>query len=63
MCACIGGLLFGFDQGILSIALTMPQFLRQFPETDASVTSGASLNKGSVQSQVAGSSAEMVSVS
>ncbi|GFZ44935.1 hypothetical protein JCM24511_02661 [Saitozyma sp. JCM 24511] len=46
MCACIGGLLFGFDQGILSIALTMPQFLRQFPETDASVTSGASLNKG-----------------
>ncbi|WVQ91962.1 hypothetical protein IAS59_005770 [Cryptococcus gattii] len=32
--ACMGGLLFGFDQGILSIVLTIPQFLKVFPETD-----------------------------
>ncbi|OCF40875.1 monosaccharide transporter [Kwoniella heveanensis CBS 569] len=44
--ACIGGFLFGFDQGILSISLTMPQFLAQFPETDPSANSSASLNKG-----------------
>lgn len=44
--ACIGGLLFGFDQGILSICLTMPQFQRQFPETNADANSSASLNKG-----------------
>lgn len=42
----MGGLLFGFDQGILAISLTMPQFLSQFPETDVSVTSKAGLNKG-----------------
>lgn len=46
--ACMGGLLFGFDQGILAISLTMPQFLHTFPETDASVTSSAGLNKGQV---------------
>jgi hypothetical protein len=44
--ACMGGLLFGFDQGILSICLTLPQFLRVFPETDPSLTSQAGLNKG-----------------
>lgn len=44
--ATIGGLLFGFDQGILSISLTMPQFQEQFPETNAEVSSSASLNKG-----------------
>lgn len=44
--ACMGGLLFGFDQGILSIVLTIPQFLKVFPETDISVTSSAGLNKG-----------------
>ncbi|KAL0250138.1 hypothetical protein I308_103446 [Cryptococcus tetragattii IND107] len=44
--ATIGGLLFGFDQGILSISLTMPQFQEQFPETNAQVNSSASLNKG-----------------
>ncbi|RSH92685.1 hypothetical protein EHS25_008130 [Saitozyma podzolica] len=44
--ACMGGLLFGFDQGILAISLTMPQFLHTFPETDPSVTSSAGLNKG-----------------
>jgi hypothetical protein len=45
-CACAGGLLFGFDQGLLSVTLVMPQFLAQFPEIDTSVTSGAGLNKG-----------------
>ncbi|WWC88882.1 uncharacterized protein L201_003797 [Kwoniella dendrophila CBS 6074] len=44
--ACLGGLLFGFDQGIVSIVLTMKQFLTQFPETDKTVTSAAGLNKG-----------------
>lgn len=44
--ACMGGLLFGFDQGILAISLTMPQFLHQFPQTDASYTAAAGLNKG-----------------
>ncbi|WVF69454.1 hypothetical protein IAT40_004231 [Kwoniella sp. CBS 6097] len=44
--ACIGGFLFGFDQGILSISLTMPQFLEQFPETDPAADPSASLNKG-----------------
>ncbi|WWC61264.1 uncharacterized protein I303_103845 [Kwoniella dejecticola CBS 10117] len=44
--ACMGGLLFGFDQGILSIVLTIPQFLGAFPETDSTVTSAAGLNKG-----------------
>lgn len=44
--ACLGGLLFGFDQGILSISLTMEQFLAQFPQTDATATASAGLNKG-----------------
>lgn len=46
MVACIGGLLFGFDQGLLSITLVMPQFLEQFPEIDSAVSSGASFKKG-----------------
>ncbi|WWC60053.1 uncharacterized protein I303_102616 [Kwoniella dejecticola CBS 10117] len=45
-CACMGGLLFGFDQGILSIVLTMKQFLTQFPEVDTAQDSGAAFNKG-----------------
>ncbi|WWC87437.1 uncharacterized protein L201_002326 [Kwoniella dendrophila CBS 6074] len=44
--ACMGGLLFGFDQGILSIVLTMKQFLVQFPETDRDQDSSAAFNKG-----------------
>ncbi|ODN78377.1 hypothetical protein L202_04017 [Cryptococcus amylolentus CBS 6039] len=44
--ACMGGLLFGFDQGVVSIILTMDQFLSVFPEIDADVSSGASFNKG-----------------
>lgn len=43
---CMGGLLFGFDQGILSIVLTMPQFLGQFPDIDVNVSSSAAFNKG-----------------
>jgi MFS family permease len=42
----MGGLLFGFDQGILSIVLTMKQFLNRFPETDPAQDSGAAFNKG-----------------
>lgn len=34
------------DQGILSISLTMPQFLDTFPETDGKQTSAAAFNKG-----------------
>ncbi len=44
--ACIGGLLFGFDQGLVSIVLVMPKFLETFPQTDATVTSSAGLNQG-----------------
>ncbi|ODN84530.1 hypothetical protein L202_00461 [Cryptococcus amylolentus CBS 6039] len=43
---CMGGLLFGFDQGILSIVLTMPQFLSQFPDVDTDASSSAAFNKG-----------------
>ncbi|KAM0746218.1 putative hexose transport-related protein [Meredithblackwellia eburnea MCA 4105] len=43
--ACLGGLLFGFDQGILSLVYIMPRFLAQFPEID-SATSSTGLNKG-----------------
>lgn len=43
---CMGGLLFGFDQGILSIVLTMPQFLEQFPDININVSSSAAFNKG-----------------
>lgn len=43
---CMGGLLFGFDQGILSIVLTMPQFLEQFPDINIDVSSSAAFNKG-----------------
>lgn len=46
ICSCVGGLLFGFDQGLVSIILVMPHFLKQFPEVDEAVTSSASLNKG-----------------
>ncbi|BEI82216.1 hypothetical protein CcaverHIS002_0300840 [Cutaneotrichosporon cavernicola] len=46
LCACTGGLLFGFDQGLVSIVLVMPNFLHQFPEVDETVTSAAALNKG-----------------
>ncbi|KAG7571074.1 hypothetical protein FFLO_01038 [Filobasidium floriforme] len=44
--ACLGGLLFGFDQGLLSIVLVMPQFLRVSPEVDPVTSPRAEFNKG-----------------
>ncbi|RSH80159.1 hypothetical protein EHS25_007264 [Saitozyma podzolica] len=44
--ACVGGLLFGFDQGLLSIILVMPKFLSDFPDVDTAVSSSAGFNKG-----------------
>jgi MFS family permease len=44
--AAIGGFLFGFDQGLISIVLGMPQFLESFPEIDGTVNSSAAFNKG-----------------
>lgn len=38
--ACIGGLLFGFDQGLVSIILVMPRFLDQFPEINGGFHKG-----------------------
>ena len=34
----LGGLIFGIDQGIVSIILVMPQFLERFPEVSESAT-------------------------
>ncbi|KAM0750592.1 putative hexose transport-related protein [Meredithblackwellia eburnea MCA 4105] len=44
--ASCGGLLFGFDQGILSLVYIMPAFLKQFPDIDTAASSSAALNKG-----------------
>jgi hypothetical protein len=44
--ACIGGFLFGFDQGLLSIVLVMPRFLTDFPDVDDAATSRAGWNRG-----------------
>lgn len=38
----MGGLLFGYDQGVVSVILVMPQFLDQFPE----IAHGGGFNKG-----------------
>lgn len=43
--ATLGGLLFGYDQGVVSITLVMPQFLKDFPEVSANA-SGAGFKKG-----------------
>ncbi|KAJ5741360.1 hypothetical protein N7533_010769 [Penicillium manginii] len=43
--ATLGGLLFGYDQGVVSITLVMPQFLDDFPEVSANA-SGAGFKKG-----------------
>jgi MFS family permease len=48
MCAAfatIGGLLFGYDQGVISVVLTMDQFLNCFPQVSAEA-SGAGFWKG-----------------
>ena len=48
MCAAfatIGGLLFGYDQGVISVTLVMDQFLGRFPRV-SSEASGAGFWKG-----------------
>lgn len=46
--ACIGGFLFGFDQGLLSIVLVMPRFQSDFPDIDDAQSSSAGWNRGYV---------------
>ncbi|CAM1507732.1 Fc.00g045800.m01.CDS01 [Cosmosporella sp. VM-42] len=41
----IGGLLFGYDQGVISVTLVMDEFLNRFPEVSESA-SGAGFYKG-----------------
>ena len=43
--AAIGGMIFGYDQGVVSVILVMPQFLAQFPRISDAV-SGAGFWKG-----------------
>lgn len=43
--ATMGGLLFGYDQGVVSITLVMPQFLEEFPQVSPTA-SGAGFLKG-----------------
>ena len=44
-CATLGGLIFGYDQGVVSVILVMPQFLEQFPQVGAHAA-GAGFWKG-----------------
>lgn len=46
MAACIGGFLFGFDQGLLSIVLVMPRFNDDFPSINEAVDPNAGWNRG-----------------
>ncbi|PBP20311.1 hypothetical protein BUE80_DR008963 [Diplocarpon rosae] len=39
----IGGLLFGYDQGVVSVTLVMPQFLERFPEVSKTASGGGFL--------------------
>lgn len=41
----IGGLLFGYDQGVISVILTMDHFLARFPQVDGS-NAGSGFYKG-----------------
>jgi MFS family permease len=43
--AAIGGMIFGYDQGVVSIVLVMPQFLSRFPNVSES-SSSAGFDKG-----------------
>ena len=43
--AAIGGMVFGYDQGVVSIVLVMPQFLARFPQVSES-SSSAGFDKG-----------------
>ena len=43
--AAVGGLIFGYDQGVVSVVLVMPQFLTQFPRV-SDTASGAGFWKG-----------------
>jgi len=44
--AAVGGILFGYDQGVVSITLVMEQFLKEIPEVDDDADSSASFNRG-----------------
>ncbi|KAH8704010.1 putative MFS monosaccharide transporter [Talaromyces proteolyticus] len=44
-CSTLGGLIFGYDQGVVSVILVMDQFLAQFPRVAAG-TAGAGFWKG-----------------
>lgn len=43
--AAIGGMIFGYDQGVVSIVLVMPQFVARFPEV-SETSSSAGFDKG-----------------
>ncbi len=43
--AAIGGLIFGYDQGVVSIVLVMPQFISHFPQV-SETSSSAGFDKG-----------------
>lgn len=43
--AAVGGLLFGYDQGVISVTLVMEHFLDRFPEVSDNA-SGAGFKKG-----------------
>ncbi|GFZ51247.1 hypothetical protein JCM24511_09005 [Saitozyma sp. JCM 24511] len=48
LAAAIGGFVYGFDQGLINVTLSMPEFLLQFPLIDASVTPRAAFYRGLV---------------